>query len=115
MADETIYVIDEMVAQPGMGRAVIAAYMERYAPGARARGMELDRVLVSPPLWLEDQPNTITISWILRSAAAWWQMTAAGRTDPDVAAWWNEADAMLISRRRSFAAADTDVEALCNV
>lgn len=115
MADETIYAIDEMVARPGMGRAVIEAYMARYAPGARARGMVLDRVLVSPPLWLEDQSNTITISWTLRGAAAWWQMTAMGRTDPSIAAWWAEADEMLVSRRRSFAAADADVEALCDV
>lgn len=115
MANETIYVMDELVARPGTARALLDAYMARYAPGARARGMTLERVLVSPPMWLEDQSNMITISWTLQGVPAWWQMTAMGRTDPAVTAWWEEADAMLVSRKRSFASADADVEALSNV
>ena len=42
MTDESsaIYVVDEIVTKPGEGRACYTAYMERYVPGAQARGME---------------------------------------------------------------------------
>lgn len=115
MMNTTIYAVDEIVARPGEARAFLAAYMERYAPGARARGMTLERVLVSPPMWLEEQSNTLTITWTIAGTPAWWQMAMQSRFDPGVAAWWREADAMVVSRRRHFAAAQDDVEALTRV
>jgi hypothetical protein len=111
----TLYTTDEIVARPGQALAFLSAYMERYAPGARARGMTLERVLVSPPMWLEDQSNTLTITWTLPGTPAWWAMAMQGRFDPGVAAWWREADAMVVSRRRHFSAAQQDVEALTHV
>lgn len=115
MANETIYVIDEIVPRPGEGRAFLDDYMEHYAPGARQRGLTLDRVLVSPPMWLEDQSNTLTISWTLQGAAAWWTMSFMGRSAPEVAAWWAEVDGKVVSRKRSFHSAAGDVEALSRV
>ena len=115
MQQATIYVIDELVARPGEGEAVLAAYMERYAAGARQRGMALERVLVSPPMWLVDQSNTLTISWTLNGAAAWWQMSFLGRNDPEVRAFWAEMSERLVSRKRSFASAAEDVKVLSDV
>jgi hypothetical protein len=114
MADETIYMIDQIITRPGHGRAFIDAYMEYYAPGATARGLRLDRVLVSPPMWLEDQPNTITITWTVQGVSAWWGMTIMGRTDPALAQWWADAGQWIAERSRSFASAFGDVEALSN-
>ena len=44
--------------------------------------MTLRDVLVSPPIWFDDQANTVTITWSLPSAQAWWEMTWKGRPDP---------------------------------
>lgn len=114
-AETTIYVIDELVALPGRGRALLDAYRERYAPGAAARGMTLDRILVSPPMWLDDDSNTILISWTLKGAPAWWGMSFHSRNDPTVADWWAEADEMIVSRNRHFATAEGDIAEITNV
>ena len=110
-----VYVVDELVARPGEGKAVLDDYLERYAPSAKARGMTLGQVLVSPPVWLDDQSNTITITWTVPGAEGWWGMRLAASADSGVEAFWDAADARLLSRKRSFAAAPDDVEALCGV
>lgn len=115
MTNETIYVVDEIVARPGEARAFLNAYMERYAPGARARGLVLERVLLSPPLWLEEQSNTLTITWTLQGVPAWWQMSLQARPDPAVASWWTEVDDMVVSRKRLFMSSIEDVEVLSDV
>lgn len=115
MANETIYVVDEIVTQPGAAQAFLDAYQERYAPGARARGLTLERVLVSPPLWLDGQSNTLTITWTLKGAAAWWQMSFMGRNDMQVVDWWAEVDELVVSRKRSFMAAAEDIKGLSDV
>ena len=115
MTSPAVFVIDELVARPGEGERVISNYLDRYAPGAKARGMTLERVLVSPPVWLDDQPNTISILWRVDGAGGWWGMRVAAGADPDVAAFWDAAEARLLSRRRSFAAAPEDIEALNRV
>ena len=106
----TLYVVDEIVARPGDAKALLDAYLERYAPGARERGMVLDRVLVSPPLWLDDGCNTLTISWTLAGVPAWWHMRMLAGADAAVAAWWSEVDARAERRQRRFMAAGEDVE-----
>lgn len=116
MMNETLYVVDEIVARPGRARAFLEAYMERYAPGASARGLVLERVLVSPPMWLDDQSNTLIITWTLQGGApAWWQMSFQARSDAAVTQWWAEADEMAMSRKRSYMSAVADVEVLCHV
>lgn len=110
-----IFAIDEIVAKPGEGKALLEDYMARYAPGARERGMVLEQVLVSPPMWLDDQSNTLSFRWSIADTAGWWQMRFVGGNDPAVAAWWAEVDARTVGRRRFFAAAPADIEGLCNV
>ena len=110
-----VHAIDEIVAKPGEGKALLCDYLTRYAPGARARGMTLEQVLVSPPMWLDDQPNTLVFRWSLAGAGAWWQMRFVGGNDPDVAIWWADVDARAVSRRRFFASDPADIERLCDV
>ena len=113
--DTTIYVIDEIVALPGRGRELLDAYRTRYAPGAEARGMTLDRILVSPPMWLDDDNNTLLITWTLKGAPAWWGMSFQARNDPAVADWWAEADEMIVSRNRYFATAEGHIAEITHV
>ncbi|MDT2006068.1 hypothetical protein FXW78_17640 [Rhodococcus opacus] len=109
-SDSLVYVVDEMVVAPGGARAFLAAYMERYAPGAIARGLTLDRVLVAPPVWLEDQSNSLTVSWTVRGARAWWQQSLLARHDAEVLRWWADADQLLTSRRRTVSCSPADME-----
>ena len=114
-AEPIVYVVDEMVVPPGRARAFLAAYLERYAPGAIARGLTLDRVLVSPPVWLEDQSNTVSVSWTLRGARAWWHQSLLARHDAEVLRWWEDADELLTTRRRTVSCAPADVEGATDV
>ena len=77
--------------------------------------MTLCNVLVSPPIWFDDAPNTVTITWLLPSARAWWEMTWMGRPDPALGAWWDRVAELIADRDRSAAATYDDVDGLCDV
>lgn len=115
MANGEVFVIDRVITRPGCARRFVDSYLGEYAPGARERGMTLRDVLVSPPIWYPDQPNTITITWTLPSPEAWWQMTWKGRPDPALGEWWSKIDELVQERSRSFASAADDVDGLCGV
>jgi len=115
MADGAVFVIDRVVTRPGCAKTFIDTYLAEYVPGARARGMTLHDVLVSPPIWFDDQPNTVTITWSLPSAQAWWEMTWKGRPDPTLGPWWDGIGELVEERARSVAAAADDVDRLCDV
>jgi hypothetical protein len=115
MADGEVLVIDRVVTRPGCARRFVDTYLAEYAPGAATRGMALRTVLVSPPIWLDDQSNTVTITWALPSAQAWWEMTWKGRPDPALGPWWDRIGALVVERTRSVAAAAVDVDGLCDV
>jgi len=115
MADGRVFVIDRVVTKPGCARRFVDAYLADYAPGARSRGMTLCAVLVSPPIWFEEQTNTVTITWTLPSPQAWWEMTWQGRPDPTLGEWWSRIGELVAERSRSFAAAASDVDRLCDV
>ena len=112
---QTIYIIDEFVAAPGKGMELLAAYTEQYAPGAKARGMVLDRVIVSPPLWLDDGSNRLTISWTVEGAGGWWGQAVQSRYDPAVGAFWPSIEPLIVSRVRHFGAAEADVAEISHV
>jgi hypothetical protein len=112
---ETIYILDQVTPKPGQAQKFLEAYMEKYAPAARARGMTLVHRWVTPPLWLKEQSNTLFIIWTVQGAKSWWQMSFLGRRDPAVAGWWEEAEAMIEKRHRCFLSDIADVESLCNV
>ena len=115
MADGDVYVIDRVVTRPGCARKFVELYLSEYAPGARARGMKLDQVLVSPPIWFTDRTNTITITWQLANAQAWWEMTWKGRPDPNLSQWWDGIGELVEERTRCMAAAAEDIDRLCDV
>ena len=106
-----VFVVDRVVTAPGCAQAFVDAYRSGYVPGARARGMELRDVLVSPPLLFDDRPNVVTITWSLPSPQAWWQMTWQGRPDPTIAQWWRDVSGLIIERSRSVASHVDDVDA----
>lgn len=110
-----VFVIDRVRTRPGCARQFVRAYLDGYAPGAETRGMTLRNVLVSPPIWLESESNTVTITWSLPSARAWWEMTWQGRPDPGLGAWWDGVADLVIERDRATAAAHDDVDGLCDV
>jgi hypothetical protein len=105
-----VFVTDRVVTAPGCAQAFIDAYLSGYVPGAYERGMELRDVLVSPPLWFDDRPNVVTITWSLPSPQAWWQMTWQGRPDPAVARWWEEIADLVVERNRSVASRADDID-----
>jgi hypothetical protein len=113
--NETIYILDEVTTKPGQGEAFLAAYMEKYAPGARARGMTLVHRWVSPPLWLKEQSNTVYVIWSVHGANGWWGMSFLGRGDPAVAAWWADAEEMIVCRKRRFLSDVGDMDSLADV
>jgi hypothetical protein len=115
MADRRVFVIDRVLTRPGCTRKFVEAYLSEYAPGAVSRGMTLCDVLVSPPIWFADQSNTVTVTWTLPSAHAWWEMTWKGRPDPALGEWWSQISELVAERSRSVAAAADDVDALCDV
>jgi len=115
MAAGEVFVIDRVVTRPGRAREFVDSYLAGYAPGAVERGMTLCSVLVSPPIWHDTQSNTVTVTWSLPSARAWWEMTWKGRPDPDLGAWWDGVSELILQRNRSAAAAYDDVEMLCDV
>lgn len=115
MAGAQVFVIDRVVTRPGCARRFVETYLAEYAKGARDRGMTLRDVLVSPPIWFDDDVNTVTITWTLPDVAAWWQMTWMGRPDPALAEWWSRIGELVRERSRTFAAAAEDVDGLCDV
>jgi len=115
MAGSEVFVIDQVVTRPGCARRFVDTYLAEYVPSARDRGMTLRDVLVSPPIWFENQTNTVTIIWSLPNPQAWWEMTWQGRPDPTLGQWWAEIDSMVVERTRSVAAAASEVDGLCSV
>jgi hypothetical protein len=110
-----IYIIDRVITRPGCARKFVDCYLAEYAPGACERGMTLRDVLVSPPIWFDDRSNTVTITWSLPSAQAWWEMTWKGRPDPTLGLWWDGIGELVEERTRSVAATADDVDGLCDV
>ncbi|MGW6427470.1 hypothetical protein ACWF82_32765 [Nocardia sp. NPDC055053] len=110
-----VYVIDTVVTKPGRARDFVDAYLREYAPGARERGMALERIVVSPPLWFPDESNTVIATWVLDGAEGWWEMTWRGRSDPAVRQWWGGVDDLIVHRTRSTGAEAADIEGLGNV
>ena len=112
----SVYVIDDLTAKPGRGEELLRRYLERYAPGARTRGMTLVHQLVSPAYWLPDASNRLLFVWSVEGAAGVWRMKHTGRQDPELAAWWHaEAPELIESRTRSICAEAPALAALANV
>jgi len=108
MSAERVYIIDRITVKPGQGEAFARACRERYQPGAEARGMRLELNLVAPPLWLQDQANTLLYVWSVEGVAGYWGMSFQGRQDPALQDWWWQEAAPLIESRERWVAASLD-------
>lgn len=115
MSEPTVYIIDRVVLRPGCAQDFISAYVEEYVPRSRQRGLELDRLLVSPPVWIADESNVVTAVWAVAGPAGWWKAAIGARYDPESAEWWARMEPLILERTRSSAAETADVEALCRV
>ncbi|KAF0844955.1 hypothetical protein [Nocardia caishijiensis] len=115
MDTTNVYVIDTVVTKPGRAKEFVDTYLSGYAPGARARGMTLERLVVSPPVWFPDESNTVTATWVLDGAAGWWAMTWQGRLDESVRHWWGGVDDLVLERTRTTGAAPADIDRLGDV
>lgn len=115
MTDPTVHIIDRVTLRPGRGKEFVDAYLSGYVPRAQARGLTLDQLLVSPPVWMDDEPNVVTSIWSAAGPAGWWKAAIEARYDPESAGWWARMEPLVLERTRSSAAAATDVEALCDV
>ena len=111
-----IYVIDEILAKPGQGKALYEAYMARYVPGAEARGMTLQHRLVEPAMWLSEGSNRLVFLWAQSDVGAVWGAKHGARLDSAVDQWWEEEAPPLIESRQRYTLAEADaLEALDNV
>lgn len=96
-----IRILDEITARPGMAAALETAYREGYFPLAEKRGMTLEAAWMAPPAPMPDKPNSLTFLWSVPDVPAWWKMRY-GAFDPQVAAFWQSIEPMVLERRRVF-------------
>jgi hypothetical protein len=116
VSDETIYIVDQVTSQTGAGRKFLDAYMQRYAPAARERGMTLEHTWVAPPVWLEDGSNTVFFVWSVKGVAQVWNsLVGPRRTSAAEDWWWKEAAELIAIRERFFLSNPSDIASLTNV
>ena len=110
-----IYIVDRIKARPGCGREVYDRYLARFEPLAEERGMELDRAVIAPPIWLTDDvsSNTLEFVWRVEGYPAFAGAISYG--DQEAVAWWDEIEEMAVGRDRSYFSTADDLEVLCNV
>lgn len=113
--DKEIYCIDRFVTLPGEGKEFLSFYLEGYRNKAEAYGMTLKSTLVSPPVWLNNAPNTIEVTWGISGFNGWAAMVNASRYDEETLAWWREIRTKVLEQDRSYYAKEEDMEGINNV
>lgn len=104
----SIFVINEVVAARGKGKAFLEAYTDRYVLGAEARGMKLVHRLVEPAMWLPEGTNRLVFIWTMAGPWVVWGAKQRARLDRDVDRWWQEDASALIETRQRFTLAEAD-------
>jgi hypothetical protein len=95
-----ILILDEIVVKPGRAADYRRAYRAAYVPGAVRRGLKLEQAWRNPPGQdFDELPTTLYWLWSVKSLEAWWAVRFAERFEK--LAWWQEAEPMTLSRRRS--------------
>ena len=100
--DEPLYVVDEFVSAAGCADLLRRSYLGGYAELARRRGMTLLLALRSPPVQLAGGSATLSFIWTIDGLPGWWRARLGAAGDPEVAAWWNGAAALIDRHRRSY-------------
>ncbi|MFS8973448.1 hypothetical protein PO002_02905 [Cupriavidus necator] len=93
-----IHVLDEIVLAPAHLPTVLGLLESKYLPGSGTRGLTLLQRWVSPPVALEDVPNTLWLLWQVPDAPAYYAMRAS--IDAPTLAFWSAIDALCEVRRR---------------
>ncbi len=99
---DPIFLIDEVDLRPDSIESFMVAFRARYLPGARERGMELVHTLVTPPESPSDGEVTVLLFWRLAGVGGFWGMRSANASR-EIAAWWDECDALCVRRKRRYA------------
>ncbi|QRY62666.1 hypothetical protein JVX90_20335 [Gordonia sp. PDNC005] len=110
-----VYIVDRVEIAAGRAREFVDEYQSTYMPGARDRGMRLDRMTLSPPLFLADDSNVLTVTWVVDGAGGWWSSALAARHDDAPARWWDSVADLVVHRTRTMEASVCDVAELCDV
>ncbi len=94
-----VHILDEIVLQPGDIAAVLQLLETQYLPGLPSRHtLALSRRWISPPVQLEEQPNTLWLLWEVTDVMGYYTMR--GTAGPEVAAFWAAVDTLCLQRRR---------------
>jgi hypothetical protein len=101
-----IHVLDVLAARPGRLAELRELLMRRYLPGAQRRGMRLVAQWSAPG---GGPGEEWVLLWGLADVAGWWAMRAQASADPEVAAFWRDAEACLSSRARRMLAPEDAV------
>lgn len=115
MTGHIIHIVDRVVVEPGHARAFVDAYRTHYVPHGLNLGMVLEGMLLSPPVWFDDESNVVTVTWTVSGSAQWWQTAIERRFDPAVTGFWAKVEPLVVERSRTMAARVEDVEEMCSV
>lgn len=114
--EEKLYVVDTFMPKPGDGKSFLDDYMKTYRPMAEDAGMVLVSSTVAPPMWLDNDSNTVQVVWALDDiAVACWAMSSATRYNPAYVEWCAAVRKRVVSRDRSYFASEEYMEVLNNV
>jgi hypothetical protein len=108
-----IYILDEIVVRQVDRVTISSAYMSRYVPSARARGMTLEGCWRTPAVEIAGREITLFYMWSVPGVGEWWgQRLGQARANPelDVAIegdeektrWWRWVDKVVVGRKRRF-------------
>lgn len=92
-----VQILDQVTLTNDQVALWLGQFHDRYLPGARGRGMSLERVWRTPA---GRGSTTVHILWSLPVVRAFFAMRGAAAADPDVAAFWAATDGYAISRER---------------
>ncbi len=102
MANDPVYILDELELRPGMLAPFREALEKQYRPGAEKRGIQLLHTWVTPPVELETGASRVVLVWQLDGVPGFWGMRSQNG-GPEIAEWWQACEEFVVSRTRRFA------------
>jgi hypothetical protein len=96
-ASYEVHILDTVTLANDRVAHWLGRFHDHYLPGARTRGMRLDRVWRTPS---GRGATTVHILWTLPEIRAFYAMRGAAASDPNVAAFWAATDGLASSRER---------------
>ena len=102
-----IHILDEIVLAPRHLPTVLGLLDSQYVSSSGPRGLALVQRWVSPPVALDDAPNTLWLLWQVADAPAYYAMRAG--IEAPVIAFWSEVDTLCEVRRRHVMTSATPV------